>query len=88
MQISYKSVVQACDNFKILIHSSKGEEINFRFLFIQFRLVRLYLVKYSLNDKFKKFLQLIYMVSLPGTINFMYKLDQVYTDYAQTNYQW
>ena len=31
MQISYKPVVQACHDFKILIHISKGEEINFKF---------------------------------------------------------
>ena len=29
---------------------------------------------------FKKFLNLVYKVSLPGTIAFMYKLDQVFTD--------
>ena len=40
MQISYKPVVQACHDLKILMHSSKGEEINFKFLFIQFRFVR------------------------------------------------
>ena len=40
MQISYKPVVQACHDFKILMHTSKGEEINFKFLFIQFRFVR------------------------------------------------
>ena len=40
MQISYKAVVQACRDFKILMHTSKGEEINFKFLFIQFRFVR------------------------------------------------
>ena len=39
-QISYKPVVQACNDFKILMHTSKGEQINFKFLFIQFRLVR------------------------------------------------
>ena len=32
MQISYKPVVQACHDFKILMHTSKGEEINFKFL--------------------------------------------------------
>ena len=31
LQISYKPVVQACHDFKILIHISKGEEINFKF---------------------------------------------------------
>ena len=40
MQIAYKPVGQACHDFKILMHSSKGEEINFKFLFIQFRFVR------------------------------------------------
>ena len=40
MQISNKPVVQACHDFKILTHTSKGEEINFKFLFIQFRFVR------------------------------------------------
>ena len=32
MQISNKPVVQACHDFKILMHTSKGEEINFKFL--------------------------------------------------------
>ena len=40
MQISNKPVVQACHDFKILTHISKGEEINFKFLFVQFRIVR------------------------------------------------
>ena len=40
MQIYYKLVVQACHDFKILMHTSKGEEINFKFLFIEFRFVR------------------------------------------------
>ena len=40
MQIYYKPVVQACHDFKLLMHTSKGEEINFNFLFIQFRFVR------------------------------------------------
>ena len=40
MQIYYKPVVQACHDFKLLMHTSKGEEINFKFLFIQFRFVR------------------------------------------------
>ena len=39
-QISYKPVVQACHDLKILMHTSKGEEINFKFLFIQFRFFR------------------------------------------------
>ena len=40
MQISYKTVVQACDDFKMFMHTSKGEQINRNFLFIKFRLVR------------------------------------------------
>ena len=36
MQISSKPVIQACNDFKILMHTSKGEQINFTFLFIQF----------------------------------------------------
>ena len=36
MQISYKPVVQACDDFEIFMHTSKGEQINIKFLFIQF----------------------------------------------------
>ena len=36
MQISSKSVVQTRDDFEILMHTSKGEQINFKFLFIQF----------------------------------------------------
>ena len=36
MQISSRPVVQACDDFENLIHTSKGEQINFKFLFIQF----------------------------------------------------
>ena len=32
MQTSSKPVVQACDDFKILMHTSKGEKINFKFL--------------------------------------------------------
>ena len=36
MQISVKLVAEACDDFKILTHTSKGEQINFKFLFIQF----------------------------------------------------
>ena len=37
MQISSKPVVQAHDDFEILMHTSKGEQINFLFLFnIQF----------------------------------------------------
>ena len=30
MQISSKPVVQACDNFEILMHTSKGEQIKFQ----------------------------------------------------------
>ena len=40
MQISYKPVVQACHDIKIFMHTSKGKEINFKFLFSQFRFVR------------------------------------------------
>ena len=40
IQISHKPVVQACDAFIILMHTSKGEQINFKFKFIQFRLGR------------------------------------------------
>ena len=40
MQISSKPVVQACDDFIILMHASKVKQINFKFLFIKFRLVR------------------------------------------------
>ena len=40
LQISYKPVVQACHDFKILMYTSKGEEINFKFLFIQFKFAR------------------------------------------------
>ena len=40
MQISCKPIVQAYNDFEILMHTSKGEQINFMFLFIQFRLVR------------------------------------------------
>ena len=39
MQISYKPVVQARHGFKILMYTSKGEETNLKFLFIQFRFV-------------------------------------------------
>ena len=39
LQISYKPVAQACHDFKIFMHS-KGKEINFKFLFIQFRFVK------------------------------------------------
>ena len=34
---------------------------------------------------FKKFLNLVYKVSLPGTVAFMYKLDQVFTDNGKNN---
>ena len=40
MQISSKPVVQDCNDFEILMHSSKGKEISLKFLFIQFRFVR------------------------------------------------
>ena len=30
MHISYKPEVQACDDFKTLMYTSKGEQINFR----------------------------------------------------------
>ena len=40
MQISCKPVVQACKDFEILMFTSKGEQIDFKFLFIQFRLVK------------------------------------------------
>ena len=36
MQISSKLVVQACNDFEILMHTSKGEQINFKSLIIQF----------------------------------------------------
>ena len=36
MQISSKPVVQACNDFEILMHTLKGEQINLKFLFIQF----------------------------------------------------
>ena len=35
MQISYKPVVQARHDFNIFMHTSKGKEVNFKFLFIQ-----------------------------------------------------
>ena len=35
MQISYKPVVRARHDFKIFMHTSKGKEVNFKFLFIQ-----------------------------------------------------
>ena len=35
MQISYKPVVQARHDFKIFMHTSKGKEVSFKFLFIQ-----------------------------------------------------
>ena len=38
------------------------------------------------NDRFTKFSQLIFRVSLPGTIAFNYKFYQVFTDDAQKNY--
>ena len=47
MQISYKPVVQACDDFEIWKHTSEGEQINFKFLFNQFGLVRYNWAKYS-----------------------------------------
>ena len=40
IQISYKPLVQACDDFKILIQTSRGEQLNFKFVFIQFRLMK------------------------------------------------
>ena len=33
MQIPSKPVVKACDDFEILMYTSKGEQINFKFLF-------------------------------------------------------
>ena len=36
MQIPSKHVVQVWDDFEIFMHTSKGEQINFKFLFIQF----------------------------------------------------
>ena len=38
MQISYKPVVQAWPDFIILMNTS--EQLNFKFLFLQFRLVK------------------------------------------------
>ena len=35
-----KAVVQVFDDFEILMHTSKGYQINFKFLFIQFGLKR------------------------------------------------
>ena len=55
MQISYKPVVQPCHDFKIFLHTSKGEQMNFKFLFIQFRLMRYNGVKHLYNDRFKQF---------------------------------
>ena len=40
MQMSYKPVFHVCHDFKSLMHTSKGEEIKFEFLLIQFRFVR------------------------------------------------
>ena len=40
----------------------------------------------SYDGRFKKFSQLIFKISLPGTITFIYKLDQVCTNDAQKNY--
>ena len=72
--------------FQILMHTSKGEQINFKFLLIQFRLVRKNWVKHSYDNRFKNFSQLIYKVGLSGTITFIYNLDQVCTDNALKNY--
>ena len=36
IQISSKPVVQACNDFEILMHTSKGEQINIKSLIIQF----------------------------------------------------
>ena len=52
MQISYKPVVQACHDFKILMHTSKGEEINFKFLF--FNTIYVSQVKLSQTKKFSQ----------------------------------
>ena len=51
MQISSKAVLQACNDFRILMHTSKGEQMNFKFLFIQFTcwLVRVNSVKHFLQ---------------------------------------
>ena len=35
-KIPSKRIVQTCDDFEILMHTSKGEQINFKFLFILF----------------------------------------------------
>ena len=40
MQISNRPVVQASHDFIILMQTFKREQINFKFLFIQFRLAR------------------------------------------------
>ena len=83
MQISYKPVVQAWPDFIILMHTS--EQLNFKFLFLQFRLVKVKSwVKHSHNNRFKKFSQVIYKVSLHG-ITFMYKLDQVSADSGKSH---
>ena len=47
MQIFYKPVVKACDDFEILMHTSKREQVSLKFPFIQFRLVRWNWVQHS-----------------------------------------
>ena len=86
MHISYYPAVQACDDFPNFDAHLKGEQINFKFLLIQFRLVRKNWVKHSYDNRFKNFSQLIYNVGLSGTITFIYNLDQACTDNALKNY--
>ena len=87
MQVSNKPVVQACHDFKIFMHTSKGEQVNFKFLVIQFRLMRYNCVKHS-YDRFKKFhnsfIWLTYLEQSPSCT----KQTVVCTDNAQKNYLW
>ena len=39
MQVSYNPVFQVYNDLETLLHASTGEQINPKFLFIQFRLV-------------------------------------------------
>ena len=67
MQIYYKLVVQACHDFKIFDAHLERRRNKFQ---VSIYSVQVCQVKLSQT---KKFSQLIYSVSLPRTINFMYK---------------
>ena len=86
MQISYKPVVQACDDFEILMHTSKeSKKVSSFYLFSLGYWGKLSETFIRQQGKEIFTIGLAYLEQSPSSV---YKLDQVCIDDAQKNYLW